>query len=251
MGVTGSDLMKYSFLDLVYKGVLKVYKDWRLPHPRDARERHYTFVAKGERFKAYVKTDHQDPFVAPFLAEDCEYQLRFLVKRVLNTIGKAPKFKSNKVYKELKDNGYFTSFFWLKYLNLFLLNSKGSQLKKDFKSILKEADDTLPKFVETNPEKTKQMLAALGSNILLLNCFNDEFIAQLKKLFGELDKAIEHIPGIAIGMGEQVFEVLFYTFLDSIDYFDNSFETFDASFDFGGGDFGGDLGGGDWGGIDI
>ncbi len=254
LGVTGKDLMKYSFLDLIYRGVLKVYRDWRLPNPRDTRERLYTFVSRGELFKNYQNSYHQDPFIEPFIKDDYEYQVRTLVRKIFKESGKGSGFKSGRVYKQLKEEGYFTTSFGLKNLNFFFLNKHGSTLKTKFKNILKEADEALPMFAISNKEEAKKIISILGSNILLLECFNDELIKKLKPIFGELGQKYEHYSDGPVLDHEDLFEVLFYAFLDTIDYFDSSFNSFDSSFDFGGSDFGGDFGagdfGGDFGGID-
>lgn len=250
MGVSGQNLMKYSFLDLVYNGYLRVYRDWRLPHPRDSRERLYTFVARGDRFNSYVSRQHQDPFVNPFLADDYEYQVRTLVKKVFKENGKTHGFKSKVVYKEMQKAGYFHTSAGLKYINLFFLNGKGSELKRKFNSILKEADETLPEAATKNPEKAKKILNELGSNVLLLDSFNDELIEKLKPIFEEVGKTVSTSSGDYIDRSD-VFEFVFYSFLDTLDYFDSSFDSFDTTFDFGDGGFGdfdaGGFDGGDFG----
>ena len=248
LGVAGKDLMKYSFLDLIYRGVLKVYKDWRLPNQRDSTERLYTFVARGELFTNYQNSYHQDPFVAPFQEDDHEYQVRTLVKKVFKESGKGAGFKSKRVYKQLRKEGYFSTSLGLKHLNFFFLNDQGSTLKKRFKRILKEADEALPGFANTNKEEAKKIVKTLGSNILLLECFKDDLIEKLKPIFAELGRKYENFSDGPTLDNEDMFEILFYAFLDTIDDFDSSYDSFDSSFDFGGSDFGGDFGGGDFGG---
>lgn len=248
--VSGRDLIKYSFLDLAYRGILKVYREWRLPHPNDAQEQLYTFVSRGDRFENYIGSSHQDPFVKPFEDEDYEYQVRTLAKKVYKETGKASGFKLKHVYKELRANGYFSSSYGLKYMSLYFLSSTGSDLKKQFKRILEEAEKSLPKVVKYDKEETKKILSTLGSNIVLLDCFDDHMINQLKPIFGELGTKFEKASEPMLDRLD-TFEVLFYAFLDTIDYFDSSFDSFDSSFDFGGSDFGGDWGGGDFGGGDF
>ncbi len=247
IGVNGRDLMKYSFLDLVYRGILKVYREWRLPHPNDAQEQLYTFVSRGDRFQDYVGSLHQDPFVNPFEEDNYEYQVRTLVKKVFKEQGKASGFKLKRVYEELRINGYFASSYGLKYMKLFFLNETGSGLKKKFKQILEEAEKSLPKVLKYDKNETKEILSTLGSNILLLECFDDHMIKQLKSTFAEEEVLVKQSDEIMLDRLD-TFEVLFYAFLDTIEYFDASFDSFDSSFDFGGSDFGGDFGGGDWGG---
>lgn len=50
-GVSGKNLTKYAFLDLVFNNYLIVYQDYRQSHPRDPHERLYTLVSRGERFE--------------------------------------------------------------------------------------------------------------------------------------------------------------------------------------------------------
>ncbi len=249
--VDGKDLLKYSFLDLIYKEKLKIYQDWRLPHPRETRERLYTIVARGKQFSNNGNSFHQDPFVSPFQAKDVEYQVRTLIKKVYLNSGKGPGFKSNWVYKQLKEEGYFMTSLGFKKLDIFFLNSEGSSLKSKFNTILKDAENSLPHLVKSNKEKTKEIISTLGSNILLLDCFNDELIKQLKPLFKEIgDKNLSQSSESYVDFGDAS-ELMFYGFLDTIDYFDSSFDSFlDATFDVSGFDIGGDFGGFDFGGFD-
>ncbi|GJM61415.1 hypothetical protein [Persicobacter diffluens] len=248
---TGTELIKYSFLDLVYRGILKVYKDWRLPHPRQTRERFYTFVSRGELFTNYIHSYHQHPFVAPFLEDDYEYQVKILAKKVYTDSGEGFGFKSRKVYPQLKEQGYFTTSLGLKYLNLFFVSNKGAKLRRKFKRILNEADESLPKFAQNNTERAKEILSTLGSNVILLDCFNDQLIDQLRPIFNDLGKTDVSFSEGAFGDHEGMVELMFYSFLETMDYFDSSFDLFDSTFDFGSSDFGGDIGGGDFGGGDF
>ena len=223
IGVSGSELMKYSFLDLVYRGILKIYKDWRTPHPNDVRDRLYTFVVRGERFETYQPSYHQDPFVNHFKEDDYEYKIRTLLKHIYNEVGKGPGFKTKWVYQQLRNDSYFNSSFGLKNLNFYFLNSRGSDLKRKFRKFLKEADQALPKLVKNQKDEAKKILATLGSNVLLLECFNDELIEQLKPMFTNLDVDYDTISDRSIIDHEDMYELLFYSFLDTIDYFDSFF----------------------------
>ena len=247
--LSGKNLIKYSFLDLVYNGYLKVYRDWRLAHPNDARERLYTFVARGDRFSNYNACRHQDPFIAPFLEDDYEYQVRTLVKKIYQDNGKGQGFKSRIVYKEMKKAGYFSTSAGLKHINLFFLNGKGAQLKKQINNALKEADKTLPEAAKNNPDHAKKILNDLGANVLLLDNFNDELIESLKPIFEDAEKTISTSSFDYITRYD-AFEFLFYSFLDTLDHFDASFDSFDTTFDFSEGGFG-DFDGGGFDGGDI
>ncbi len=252
LGVAGRNLMKYSFLDLVFNGYLKVYRDWRLPHPRSHRERLYTFVSRGERFHDYSPNDHQDPFIAPFLQDDREYQVRTLIQKIYGECGRGPGFKRAFVYKELQQAGYFKTSSGLKYLNFFVLSKTGIKVRKQLKAILDDANANLSRTVYNNPEEAKKILSRLGSNVLLLENFNDELVGKLKPIFEELGNLTAG-PKIDYLDRTDQFELLLYAFLDNLDHFNSSFESFDTAFDFSDGGFGsydaGDFGGDSFGDI--
>lgn len=248
---SSKELMKYSFLDLIYRKVLNVYKEWRLPHPRHTTERLYTFVSRGENYDKYTSSTHQNPFTNPFIEDDYEYKIHPLIRMVLRESIRIRRsnFKCQKVYPDLRKRGCFISSFGLKYFDIYIHSSKGFKLKKKFKKILDEAEILLPKYATSNTEKAKEIINTLGSNILLLKCFNDELIEQLKPIFNNISENIESFSDSNFVEEEAVF----YYFLDSIDSFDSSFdsfESFESSFDFGDADFGdsgSDFGSGDFG----
>jgi len=253
-GVSGKSLIKYAFLDLIFNGFLNVYKEWRLPHPNDARERLYTFVSRGENFDKWFLKKHQIPFMEPFFEGDYEYQVRTLIQNIYKDVNKGTGYKSKLVYKELQSAKYFTTSLGLKYLNVFILSSKGSKMKRMINEILIDAEKELPKLLVEDPAGARELLRKLGPNVLLLDNFNDELLEQLRPLFEGIGKEYSDQTGTLMDQLD-AFELLFYSFLDTIDLFDASFESFDSTFDFSGDGFG-DLGGfdggdfGDFGGFD-
>lgn len=252
---SGKDLMKYSFLDLVFKGVLKVYTEWKLPHPRETRERLYTYVARGEQFENFDGNLHQALFIEPFLEDDYEYQVRSLIKEVYLDLGEQSVFKLDYVYKQLIDEGYYSPSYGFKNVGLFFLNKDGKKLKKLFQEELKIAEEKLPILVDSDKDGTLKLLSKLGSNVLLLESFSDDLVEKLKEIFSGIDTNLKNYEGLNSNSWDFAFEVVFGTFLTTMDFFDSSFESFDSSFDFSSSDFssdygGGDLGGGDFGGGD-
>lgn len=250
MGVTGQNLIKYSFLDLVYKGILKIHKDWRQSHPRDPRLRLYTLVAKGPNFESYSSKIHQDPFVGPFHGNDDEFQVKGFVQSIYKQCEEFIGFKTKYVYRELKHNGLFGTSLGLKKVNIFFLNGNGKSVKRELNNELLVAEKNLPKYAKEDPEKAKNLIAGLGANIMLLNSFNDELVESLKPIFNDLGKTDTFESTGYLETGPDWTDILFYSFLDTLETFDYSFESFDSTFDFGGGfgevsgDFGdiGDIG---------
>ncbi len=233
LGVSGKNLLKYSFLDLVFKGVLQVYTEWRLSHPRDPRERRYTLVSRGKNYNSYSSTIHQQPFVQPFEEYDCEFQVRSLLKRVYEKCERSTGFKFNYVYPELKKHGYFHSSFGLKNLNIFFLNSAGKRLKSQFKDQLSQAEQLLSRYAEEENSKAIEVVNQLGSNLLLLENFNAELMESLRPMLAHFDQNFHDKGGLdSVIDPMDSFEFMFWSFLSNMDTMDMSFDYFKSTIDF-------------------
>ena len=250
--VSGKELLKHSFLDLVFRGILRVYQAWHPSHPRDPHERLYTLVSRGKRYDAYVPSPHQDLFVEPFAKEDHAYQVRILLRNVYLD-GKASGFK-RRVYATLRQKRCFSASWGLKWLNLFFLNERGATAQKEFEKLLNLAEKKLPEYVKTDPEKARELITTLGSNVLLLDNFRDELLEKLPLVLRwpehERERSTYDFDDFELDFPEMLTDF----FLDTIGHFDTSFDSFDAALDLGNidtgggfsGDMGGDFMGGDW-----
>lgn len=245
--VLGKELFKYSFLDLVYRGILQVKKEWRKPHKRDPRERLYTLVSRGPLFSEYQESAHQNPFIAPFRKSPRAYQLRILLHKVFKESKGGVGFKQAIVYRQLRAEGVFSSSLGLKRLNLFFLSGDGRALKTKFEPMIQKAERSLPLVAGRNALESKKIIQQLGPNILLLDCFTDHLIEKLKPIFKELGSAEASLSQHVFLNGEDLSELLFSSFLDTIDQLDFSFDSFESYFDAGLGDLDGGIGGGDFG----
>jgi len=157
----GLELIKFSFLDLIYNGILKIYKDWRLPHPRHEQERLYTFISRGSNFENYKRNIYQHDFVSPFLSGNVEFQVRTLIRESFKAIEDPKDFKSEQIYRDLQVNKVFKNTLFLERFGLFLLNKHGKNLQNSFSKQLKEAEHLIPTYVDSNPTKACELLKGL------------------------------------------------------------------------------------------
>ena len=91
----GRTLFKYSFFDLVLRGIFEIYQDWRFPHKVSEEEKLYTFVKKGRYFDSYKKSRHQDLFVSRFTYGDYDYLVEHLLMRSFAECETGKRYKKN------------------------------------------------------------------------------------------------------------------------------------------------------------
>lgn len=228
----GKDLFKYSLIDLIFKDVLTIKKEWRYPDRLANKKRLYTFISKGKQYQEHKLPFHQQPFAKPFKKRDFEYQLPILMRKILKELEEdVYQFKLKIVYPELQRQGYFKTSLGLKHLGLFFLNKKGSALKTKFQKQLDQADNQLSNFSNLGMDQMFDLIHQLGSNILLLESFNDELIKQLKSLFKEMTPENQLIPNSRASYTSK----LFLSFIDTMEAFDVSLDAFEVIFRFPGG----------------
>ncbi|KXX70888.1 hypothetical protein [Flammeovirga sp. SJP92] len=178
--ISGKTLLRYSFIDLVLKGILTIHKEMRLPHATSSEAREYTYVTRGINFDKHDYSYHQYLFIQAFQGGDYEYQLRALLRKVLKEGGNSDGFKSQLVYKELRKAGYFKRSFGLNEFNVFFLTKKGKRARQEAATTLKQGNDFLCDLIKNDLEKATQYISEIGTNIVLLKCYNDELIKELE-----------------------------------------------------------------------
>lgn len=230
--VSGKELLKYTFLNLIFNNILIIYKDWRKSNPRDKHARLHTFISRGTSFEQYQSLEHQDIFAYPFKRKNLEFKLRFLLRKVYKQLGKkTPKFKSDYVYQDLKNKGYFKLSIGFGSYYYYFLNNKGKKASKELKKQLDKIENDLPKFLNEDHSKAKELIHQLGSNILLLKCFNDDLINKIKTSFEGLSETTK-ISKSSILNYDDLNGIFLYSFIDLMDSLEFSFDILDQSFDY-------------------
>jgi len=178
---TDQELLKYTFLHLIYNNILKIHHEWRIPHPRDPTPRLHTLLSKGSNFHLFPQLAYQHPFTHPFIREDKSYPL-FPFLQEIGTKYWHNDYKLTQVYPYLVRHHYFNSSLGLKNYGLFFLTKKGKDVQKRIDYQLGEAEIELPHLIKSSPQKTVLLLQELGANVLLLQCFHQELIMQFRSV---------------------------------------------------------------------
>ena len=188
--VSGMELMKVSLLDLLYRGVLEVFQEWRLPHHRSTDERLYTLVCKGPQFQSYQPNPYQDPFVQPFRETEIEIQLPLLIRMVYDESKGFGRYKRKGVYAALRKLKLMRHSLTER-ANIYVPTSKGQKLKHQYRHWIRKANQVLPELMKNAPQKLPKLIQQLGSLVLLLPSLNP---ANAKTLLQILEQKEEQIP---------------------------------------------------------
>lgn len=243
-GVTGKELIKFTFLELLYQGVFKINEEWRKVHNNSSYERKYIYIEKGPGFSSFVGKLYHKPFLLPFKNRDVRFQLHLLLRKIVKEFKNTSRFKRKAVFYQLKKEGYLHDAVGLSFVNLIFLTKKGRDFQLALKDNLREELRRLTD--ECTPETVEQVKTKLGACILLLLDEERELkekISNILKKESQTENWAEK-GGIDLYDDEWLFLSLSYLldFMDTTQSVFDSFETGDFSGDFGDvGGFDGDF----------
>ncbi len=224
----GMELIKYDFLYLLYRGVIKIYREWRLPHPRHSQKRMYTVLKKGDFFDTYLKTHKHNPITNVIANSGEGFQVSKVLKSVFEDCKNQSNYKHMNVFRPLQKDNYFTRMFNLFGIRIYIRTAKGTDLRNKYQTILDDAEMLLPRFAKSNPIKAREIVDQLGPNIVLLKCFNDTLINDLKICFSD-NVNISKPDEFSAEMKDNDFETMFCNFAERVE---KDVESYDESFDF-------------------
>lgn len=225
----GHELMRLAFLDLIYKDILKITREWRLPHPSDSQKQLYTFVCRGGRFYTYLPNFHQNVFLQPFAGTIYAYPLKTFIDSICGELGGMEGFKYKLIYKELGKQGFFFKSFGLPGLNIFMKSPRGLRATKVLKARLMEGKHHLLSYMANNRTKAREMLYEFGAHILLLKIFHPAYIQAVDRFAFSLSKITPTQPNDQL-RGIQLSDQLFLAFCETMKSFNNPILYFDELF---------------------
>lgn len=229
------NLLRFTFMDLLLKRVIKIVEVDKQSHPRD-EVRSYTYVESGENFNAYKPKKHELIFTSHFVVEEpIQILFKHFVKIVYDASdGKKSYRESIKSNTTLKD--YFNQSFFINLFRFVKLTDEGEKVKKEITIYLKEVDENIGDLLANDQKKALELLLTIGGNILLLQKLDFEFLKKIdKELLNQqktLYKNSDHYND-----GWCLFDdyYLFDNFFDNHDSFDSFFydtlDSFDSEFD--------------------
>jgi hypothetical protein len=223
-------LVKLSMMELLHMKVLSVNRE--SAGLKDAPQTKYYFVSRGENFDNFDLKPHLEFLRIPFIEKSRKIALQLFIPLCFKTSDHDLfSYKYYCLYKPLVSEGYFNDSFLRKFM-IYLYTDKGRIYKRDLSATLKEANENIKSWMQSDHSKVVNLINMLGLNILLLENLDTALMKEISRILGLLNKAD------------------FDDSWSSWGYYDFGYTDFpdlpDSSFEFGGGDFGGGGAGGDW-----
>lgn len=173
-------LLKFTFMDLLLKKVIKIVEVDKQPHPRD-EVRTYTYIESGKNFSLYTPKNHELIFISPFI-KDKSIQILFkhFVKMIYDASGGKKSYRESiRSTKELKN--YFNQSFFIYLFRLIKLTEEGKKVKQEIAGYLKEIDKDINDLLENDQKQALELLITIGGNIFLLRNLNFDLLKKIDK----------------------------------------------------------------------
>lgn len=225
------DLIKFTFIDLLCRGVLSLKVEKRKAHVRETRVRTFNYVIKGKHFDQHQRMDHEMVFLSTFdKATHPKILLRNLIKVAFERVEGPVEFRrmimNTPAMKELcRDNLLTRVFGTVKHTKV------GKEQQILIRETLKSVDDKIARLLEVNPEAAVQELAPIGNNMVLLKNLDFKLLKKIdREMIRKQQKRISPVHKMERAM--DVAEVMEFLFLDLVlDVFSDGFDDFDSDFD--------------------
>ncbi len=173
-------LLKFTFMDLLLKKVIKIVEVDKQPHPRD-EVRTYTYIEPGKNIKKYKPKNHELIFITSFLKEESiQILFKHFVKMIYDASGGKKSYRESiRSTKELKS--YFNQSFFIYLFRLIRLTEEGKKVKQEIAGYLKEIDKDINDLLENDQKQALELLITIGGNIFLLRNLNFDLLKKIDK----------------------------------------------------------------------
>jgi len=255
----GKEMLKLTMLDLLARQVIKMdawqeEKGLLVKKPALVHE-----VGQGENFQIDLKL-HENIFKKPLYGNKdikIEEYIKKVVKVFSSTFGgpSFSKYKNQYIMAPLIAEGYIEKIKKQDIISRekYQLTEYGRQVRERINDVLEDADN-LGEWIDTDPERAKAFLSAVGTHIFILNYDLDTLRFLKNKLSGVKTQTSKFYPyylypvSFLVGMKagaiiDDPFDmdvIDSFEYFDSFDSFDDVFDSFDGSFDGGFDDGGGE-----------
>lgn len=213
------DLMKYTFIDLLLKKVIRIKENSSLKNKKhNIYNESLNYVKIGKNFNSYRPKKHEYVFLTIFYKNK---QLQVLFKQYIKVIynGVNSEYDYKLTIRSSQDiNSLFKHTFFTKLLRRHIINEKGKAQQSTIYSILQPIDKSLKSGL--NQKDHIQNMLSIGGNMFLLNNFHISLLNKIDKTFTDLDFKQTSTNA----NGNYYFDI----FEDQI-LFDSVYDTFDSS----------------------
>lgn len=175
-----SEVLKLTFLDLLFKKVLILKTEIRASNSRDPHLREYLIVETGEAYKNYIPKRFEKKFL-DLIDEGSYYILRAYLKQVYKSIDQSYSFN----LKILNDCNKLNLFQYNMIYHIFRnlkLTTQGKAFQSTLKAKLDYINGEIIEILSTDPKKAFELIDLLRGNIFLIENLNFELLKDLSKI---------------------------------------------------------------------
>lgn len=181
--VTHQEILKITFIDLLFKEVLQTVEVHRKPHIREV-DRIYKYVQIGKNYNNYNSLNHERVFLSAFNADNTvQILFRNLVK-----IG----YKKSKTLNDLKNDiiktpnlkRCFSRNIFQKLFYAYSLTEYGAELKTKVRQEIQKVGNELSSINSIENHKAVELIKKIGANIFILINVDYELLQQIDKDLG-------------------------------------------------------------------
>lgn len=186
-----SDLMKFTFMDLLARQVLQMPNFDKKPVQGEATLG-FAYVIIGRNFKREVPKLHEMIFLFPFYKkQNAKVRFRHLMQMAFSRAKNEEKFKLKFILDSPDMKPLITIGFWQKLFGSFALTEEGKKRQAEIVRYFNQLDKDLPLLMKNNKEEADKYLNEIKGNVILLNAFKFELLHVIGKEITELEKQLE------------------------------------------------------------
>lgn len=186
--VTHQEILKITFIDLLFKEVLKTFQVERQPHIREVI-RVYKYVRIGQNYNNYNSLNHERVFLSTF---DSDNSLEILFRNLVK-IG----YQKSQTLTELKNDiiktpnlkKCFSRNIFQRIFYGYSLTEYGIELKRKVQQEIQNLGNELSNINDIENQKAIELIKKIGANIFILINVDYELLQQIDKDLGiEINK---------------------------------------------------------------
>lgn len=221
------NLLKFTFMDLLLKKVIKIVEIHKQPHPRD-EVRRYTYIEAGKNFNVYKPKKHESIFTNLFVKEE---PIQILFKHFVKIIYDASEGKKSyreSIISSKELHSYFDQTFFISLFRLIKLTDEGKKVQQEITSYLQEVNLQINNLLENDQKKALELLIAIGGNIFLLQDLDFDLLKKIDKELIKQQKA--SYTSVDSNDNSWLFYTDFYDDNYLFDYDSEESDSFDSFF---------------------
>ncbi|MEM0543537.1 hypothetical protein WFZ85_13010 [Flavobacterium sp. j3] len=194
-GATHNELLKLTFIDLLFKQVLKTYEVERRPHYRD-KLKVYTYVSIGKNFETYTSLNHERVFLSSFVSDTSIEILFSNLVKIAYQKSKALLYYKADIYKTPTLQKCFSQNIFQKLLYKYSITDYGAKLKKEVKEEIQIEANKLANNSTLESQMVIDLIEKIGGNIFLLVAFDHELFSRIDHEMGSIINRVNDNSGV-------------------------------------------------------